>query len=69
MSAFEGLQGLQAALAKRGIVDSKFYIRRTSETTDTTIAEDVSHLIGSFLRGEMVDHADIGDSVREAPTV
>jgi hypothetical protein len=62
MSALERLHELQAALAQRGIVDSKFYIRRGPESTDATLAEDVVHLIDSFLKGDMIDHADIGDA-------
>ncbi len=62
MSAKDRLQELQAALTKSGIVDSKFYIRRSQATTDASVTEDVIHLMQSFLNKQMVDHEMINDS-------
>jgi hypothetical protein len=56
-------QDLQAELKARGVVDCKFYIRRKGNTTDEHVSEDAIHLLNAFIRGDMIEHAPIGDAV------
>ena len=64
MSANNWMQGLQAALTERGVQDVKFFFNSDADTAPSHVAEDVAHVLNSYISGNVVRMEPIKDSVR-----
>lgn len=64
MSAKERMQDLQAALNERGAEDVKFYFSQGCDTPASHVAEDVEHVLRSYIDGRVHPKEPLRDSQR-----